>query len=94
MDQEMIDVDETRKYNELSQLITEQYTLSQNLYALTESQRRLVADRAMRPHGIGKAMEETAARIKQVIDRLCDLRERINVLYPKEEDGRSDGQDC
>jgi hypothetical protein len=74
--------DEKQKYALLSGFITEQYTLSRDLYSLTECQRRLVQDSASRPHTIGRALEETAAMIKEKIDRLCLIREEIAVLYP------------
>jgi hypothetical protein len=72
---------EKQRYSSLSCLVDEQYALSRDLYALTESQRRLVQGMESRPAGIAKALEATELRIREVIDRLCELREEIRMAH-------------
>jgi hypothetical protein len=73
--------DENQQYSVLADLIDEQYQLSRELYALTESQRRLVRDMASRPAGIARAQEATEIKIRATIDRLCELRDEIKRVH-------------
>ena len=73
--------DDNDAYTRLAGLIDEQYKLSRDLYALTETQLRLVQDMASRPHSIERVLAITEGRIRQKIDRLCELRGEIKAQH-------------
>lgn len=81
------DVDTVKNYDEMYRLTRRQFELSRDLHTLADSQLRMVNSMGSHPGSIGRAVAGIAVQIKQVTDQLCDLRERMQRLYPDEQIG-------